>query len=98
MLELPHDFPHQPPAGGYWYSVESFKRNIISIWLYHPDRYSYTTDPVRTIWGFYDTKKKVYCAPVNPKKPGDVVDINDTRPYTSMQILRPMRPTVLSFC
>jgi hypothetical protein len=97
-MELPYDFPHQPPAGGYWYSVESFKRNIISIWLYHPDRYSYTADRVRTIWGFYDTKKKVYCAPINSSKLGDVVDIDDTTPYTSMQILRPMRPSVLSFC
>jgi hypothetical protein len=97
-MELPYDFPHQPPRGGYWYSVESFKRNIISIWLYHPDRYSYTADRVRTIWGFYDTKKKIYCAPVNSTKLGDVVDIADTTPYTSMQILKPMRPSVLAFC
>ena len=86
MLELPHDFTHQPPEEGYWYSVESFKRNMVSIWLHHPDRFVYTADPVRTIWGFYDTKKKVYCAPINSKKSGDVVDISDTRPWTAMQI------------
>ena len=96
MLELPNDFSHQPPEG-YWYSVESFKRNTVSIWLHHPDRYSYTADRVRTIWGFYDTKKKIYCAPINSKTPGNVVDIDDTTPYTAMQILRPLAPTVLSF-
>ena len=97
MLELPNDFSHQPPRGGYWYSVESFKRNIISIWLHHPDKYSYTADRVRTIWGFYDTKKKVYCAPINAIKCGDVVSIDNTTPYSAMQILKPLTPSVLSF-
>ena len=40
----------------------------------------------RTIWGFYDTKKKVYCAPINSTKHGNQVDIKDTRNYTAMQL------------
>ena len=85
MLELPSDFLHQPPDG-FEYEVQQFKRNMVSIWLLHPNCYIYTDDVVRTIWGFYDTKKKVYCAPINSKKPGKVVDINDTRSYTAMQL------------
>ena len=85
MLELPSDFLHQPPDG-FEYEVQQFKRNMVSIWLLHPNHYIYTDDVVRTIWGFYDTKKKVYCAPINSKKPCKVVDINDTRSYTAMQL------------
>jgi hypothetical protein len=35
---------------------------------------------------FYDTKKKVYCAPINSTKHGNQVDIKDTRNYTAMQL------------
>mgnify|MGYP001311251762 CR=1 FL=1 len=84
-LELPPDFIHEPPKG-FHYSVEEYRRNMVSIWLHHSNRYSYTTDPVRTIWGFYDTKKQVYCAPINAKKHGKVVEFDNTRPYTAMQL------------
>jgi len=85
MMELPHDFPHEPPEG-YSYKVREHKRNVISIWLGHPNHYAYTSDPVSTIWGFYDTKKRCYYAPHNATKQGDTVDISDTRPWTAMQI------------
>ena len=85
MLELPHDFPHEPPKG-YSYTVEQFKANVISIWLHHHKDYVYSSDPVYTIWGYFNTKKRDYLAPINSKKPGKVVDINHTTPFTSMQL------------
>ena len=85
MPELPYDFPHQPPEG-YSYTVEHFKANVISIWLHHHKDYVYTSDPVYTIWGYFNTKKGEYFAPINSKKPGKVVDINDTTPYSSMTL------------
>ena len=51
----------------------------------------------KTIWGFYNTKQRTYYAPVNSTKCGDQVDISDTTPYTAMQILKPLAPTVLNF-
>ena len=84
-MKLPSSFPHEPPEG-YHYEVEQFKRNVVSIWLHHPDHFTYTNDPVRTIWGFFDTKKECYYAPINHKKVGKEVSITDTRNYTSMQI------------
>ena len=84
-MKLPSSFPHEPPEG-YHYEVEKFKRNVVSIWLHHPDHFTYTNDPVRTIWGFFDTKKECYYAPINHKKVGEEVSITDTRNYTSMQI------------
>jgi len=84
-LELPPNFIHEPPEG-YSYKVEPFKRNVLSIWLHHPARYNYTSDPICTIWGFYNTKKGTYHAPINAKKCGDQVDIEDTREYTAMQL------------
>lgn len=84
-MELPCDFPHQPPKG-YQYRVEQYKRNTVSIWLLHPDHYNYSDDRVSTIWGFYDSKTRQYFAPINSKKPGKVVNISNTRPYTAMQL------------
>ena len=85
MIELPCDFPHKAPKG-YSYEVYSFKRNMVSIWLRHHYDYSYSSDVVRTIWGFYDNKKGCYYAPINSSKCGDQVDVNNTTPYSAMQL------------
>ena len=76
-------FPHIPPEG-YYYKVKPFKRNILSIWLYHPDIYTYTSDRVSTIWGFYNTKTRQYHAPINSTKCGDKEEIDKTTPYSAM--------------
>ena len=85
MIELPLNFPHKAPKG-FSYEVESHKSNIIAIWLLHHRKYCYSSDPVRTIWGFYNTRKGCYHAPINSTKHGDQVDISNTRPYTAMQL------------
>lgn len=79
------EFPHSPPSG-YSYQFEQFNTRLISIWLLHSFQYSYTNKPVRSIWGFYNLKKKEYYAPINSTKVGDKVDIKDTRNYTAMQL------------
>ena len=85
-MELPDDFTHQPPEG-YSYEVRQYKRNILSIWLCHHYEYNFNgDDPVSTIWGFWDTKKQCYYAPINSTKHGNQVNIDDTRPYTAMQL------------
>ena len=84
-MNLPDGFPHKPPKG-YSYEVKEHKRNMVSIWLRNHATFSYTSDPVRTIWGFYNTKKGCYHAPINSTKHGDQVDIKDTRDYTAMQL------------
>ena len=95
LLELPHDFPHQPPEG-YTYKVKPFKRNVVAIWLQHPDRYTYSSDRVSTIWGFYNTKTGLYASPTNATKQGDQVDISNTRPFTAMQLnLNPLEAAFL---
>ena len=86
MNELPNDFPHQPPEG-YFYEVEQFKRNTLSIWICNRTKFVYNDGaPVRCIWGFYDTKKREYQSPINSSKQGDTVDIDNTRPYTAMPL------------
>ena len=54
-MNLPDGFPHKAPKG-YAYEVKTFKRNMLAIWLQHPDRYNFSSDRVSTIWGFYNTK------------------------------------------
>jgi hypothetical protein len=84
-MELPPDFIHTAPKG-YSYEVEQFKRNLLAIWIVNHGIFSYTDTPPRSIWGFWDSKKQQYYAPVNAKTKGKVVDINDTRAYTAMQL------------
>ena len=47
--------------------------------------------------GFYNIKKRCYYAPINSKKLGAEIDIGKTTPYTAMQIVKPMRPTIGNF-
>lgn len=84
-LELPPDFIHEPPEG-YSYSVKSFKNGVLGIWLLHHREYIFSSDAVSTIWGFYATKKQQYHAPINAKKVGKIVNIDDTTPFTAMQL------------
>ena len=85
MTELPLDFIHDPPKG-YSYEVDTFKRNLISIWIINHGSFSYTDEKPKCIWGFYNTKTKRYFAPVNSKKMGKEVDIKSTTPFSSMQL------------
>ena len=92
-LSLPREFPHKAPEH-YYYECQIFKPNVVSIWLCNTQSFSYTTDsPIRTIWGFCKTKTTAkrgtthtYYAPINSNKIGKEVDVNDTRPYTAMQL------------
>ena len=85
QLELPPDFPHEPPKG-YHYEVESFRRNVCRICIINDGSFSYTDVAPKSVWGFYNTKSRTYSAPINFSKQGDTVDINKTRPYTAMQL------------
>lgn len=82
------DFPHVPPDG-YSYEYEKFNARLISIWLRCHRRFDYNLGkPTRTIWGFYNSKKREYYAPINPTKCGNKVNIEDTLNYTAMPILQ----------
>jgi len=78
------EFPHQAPRG-YYYEIESFKRNVDAIWIHHSRRFDYNLGgDVRCIWGFYNSKTKQYHSPVNSKTVGKVVGIEQTTPYSAM--------------
>jgi len=86
MIGLPDDFPHQPPKG-YRYETLQFKSNVVSIWTVYERGFVYNDhNECHCIWGFYDTKKQCYYAPINATKQGNQVDVNNTTPYTSMPI------------
>ena len=80
------EFPHSAPKG-YSYEFEEFKRNVIAIWIRNSTTFDYNLGKsVRSIWGFYDSKKRIYYAPINSKTIGNVVSIDNTTPYSAMQI------------
>ena len=92
---LPDDFPHNPPEG-YRYTSLPFKNHIVSIWIVHCSGFTYNNHAESyCIWGFYDTKKQCYHAPINSKTKGAVVDINKTTPYSAMQLN--LNPLELAF-
>ena len=85
-MELPDDFTHQPPEG---YRYEAVRKNAstIAIWTVYERGFNYNDfNECHCIWGFYNTKKGTYHAPVNSTKQGDIVDIKNTTPYTAMQL------------
>ena len=86
MLELPSDFIHTPPKG-FSYHVKEYKKTIVSIWIRNHARFSYSNKPVVSIWGFYNTKKQCYIAPINHKRPGKPVDLSNTTAYSAMPLL-----------
>lgn len=80
------EFPHKAPKN-YSYEFEEFKRNVVSIWLRCHLKFDYNNGAeTRTIWGFYNSKKREYYAPINASKCGDKVDISNTSPYSAMQL------------
>jgi hypothetical protein len=80
------EFPHTAPMGCYYEQVP-FRRNLVAIWMCNTYKFDYNHGAItRTIWGFYNSKKKEYYAPVNSKTIGKAVDINNTRNYTAMQL------------
>ena len=87
MTELPSDFPHSAPKG-FTYEIHEHKSNVVGIWIRNHARFSYTNEPVRSIWGFYNTKKQCYIAPINHKRPGKPVDLSNTTAYSAMPLLK----------
>ena len=80
------EFPHKAPKGMH-YEQTDFKRNVVAIWIHYDRRFDYNLgDAVRCIWGFYNTKTKEYFAPINSKTIGKRVNIENTTPYSAMQI------------
>ena len=80
------EFPHKAPKG-YSYEYTQFKKNVVAIWIRNHSEFSYNGGaPVKSIWGFYDTKTKCYHAPINSSKQGDQVEIENTTPYSAMQL------------
>jgi len=89
------EFPHKPPQGMY-YEQTNHKRDVIAIWVHYKRRFDYNLgDPVRCIWGFYNTKTKQYHSPINSSTVGSVVDINQTTPYSAM--IPNLNPLELAF-
>jgi hypothetical protein len=84
VLFMIPEFSHKAPKG-YSYEYEQFKRNLIAIWIRNSHTFDYNLGKsVRSIWGFYDSKKRVYHAPINSSTVGNVVSIEDTTPYSAM--------------
>jgi len=78
------EFPHKAPKG-YSYEMESFKRNVIAVWIHNHYKFVYNGgNSVCSVWGFYNSKTKCFHSPINSKTVGDKVDITDTTPYTAM--------------
>ena len=82
------EFPHHPPKG-YSYEYEQFNARAIRIMLRCHRKFDYNLGAsTKTVWGFYNPKKRVYYAPINTKSIGKEIDIENTTPYSAMPINR----------
>jgi hypothetical protein len=82
------EFPHSPPKGCS-YEYENFNTRTIRIWLCNSRQFDYNLGAItKTVWGFYNPKKRVYYAPINAKTIGKEVNIDNTTAYTAMQLKR----------
>lgn len=84
-LERPtiHDLPHTAPKH-YFYTITDHNTRFWRVDLHHPDRYSYTTEKVSTIWGFISKTNAQIYSPVNSKTPGTIIDPKLTTKWTAM--------------
>ena len=49
-----------------------------------------------TIWGFVHKKTKEFYSPINHKKPGKLIKLEDTTPYSAMKLnLNPLEALFL---
>tara|TARA_B100000035_G_scaffold175339_1_gene149589 strand:- start:783 stop:1058 length:276 start_codon:yes stop_codon:yes gene_type:complete len=75
---------HDPPTNHH-YRRQQHNKKFDSIWLIHPqNKFNYTNDEVKTIWGFIDKKTNAIHSPINSKKPGPIIDPLLTTPWTAM--------------
>ena len=90
------EFPHKAPKG-YEYWTDDYSKTIKRIWIRNISReFIYGDDKhPSSVWGFFCRRKGVFLAPVNSKKPGKVVNPNNTTPYTAMQLK--LTPLELAF-
>ena len=90
------EFPHHAPKG-YEYWTDDYSKTIKRIWIRNLSPMIYKDgECASSVWGFYNRKTKEFVAPINYKKPGKVVDIMDTTPYSAMQLnLNPLERAFL---
>ena len=77
---------HRGPDG-FEYVMDDFNKTTKRIWIInHTQEFVYRegAGPPRSVWGFYRPSTKEYFAPINSKKIGKKVRIEDTTPFTAM--------------
>jgi hypothetical protein len=74
---------------GFEYVMDDFNKSTKRIWVInHTQEFVYRegAGPPRSVWGFYRPRTKEYFAPINSKKIGKKVRIEDTTPFTAMKV------------
>ena len=76
------------PPFSHKYLIIQQSPQIWRVDLLHPMKYSYTTDPVKTIWGFVKSTGKVH-SPLNHLKPRqrplcDLTEVTDDLQWTTI--------------
>ena len=88
-------YPHKAPTG-YEYWSDSYSKTIDRIWIRNLGVFTYTEEQPSSVWGFFNKKTGEYIAPINWKKPGKVVEVEDTSPYSAMPLkLTPLEAAFL---
>ncbi len=85
MLGHLNEFNLHTPPTDFHYQVLQFNKKFDAVYLIHPlNKYNYTDEQVRTIWGFICKKTNAIHSPINSKKPGTIIDPSLTTKWTAM--------------
>ena len=77
---------HRPPEG-YSYTYDQFNKTTIRIWIHnHKFDFVHMEDgkPPKSVWGFHRPKTGKFYSPINHKKIGKEVKLEETTPYSGM--------------
>lgn len=78
------DIPFTPPEK-YSYSVEDFNRQFFRVWIHNHRTFTYKEGDVKSVWGFIRKKDGQIVSPINAKKPGKPINVDQITAYSAMQ-------------
>lgn len=68
---------------GYHYSIQrDWDSKHHAVWLHHHTKYSFSSEEVKSIWGFLRKKDMKIISPINAKNPGKIATY--VTPYSAM--------------
>ena len=84
------------PPDDHTYSIERVSPLVVAVWLNHPPKYNYTTEPVRTIYCFIKNDRVHPPATHKKMRPKSLCSVHELFTLPRYTTIIPTRTTLLS--